>query len=101
MAISNLRRCAMEPEAPSECTIELREFRAGDSKARNRVLALVYDDLQRVAVRLLGRERPDPWLTPTSVVHETVIRLMRDAALVNAPDRRRLLVAAARIMRHV
>jgi len=91
----------MEPEAPSECTIELRELRAGDGKARNRVLALVYDDLHRVAVRLLGRERPDPWLTPTSVVHEAVIRLVRDPALVNAPSRRELLVAAARVMRHV
>jgi len=91
----------MEAETPSEVTVELRGVRAGDEQARNRVLALVYKDLHRVAVRLLGRERPDPWLTPTTIVHETVIRLLDDAALVESPDRRRLLVAAARVMRHV
>jgi len=93
---------ATPPEAtPSEVTMGLREIRKGNRQARNRVIDLVYNDLRQVATRLLERERRDHILTPMVVVHETVIRLLGDAALVRAPNRRLLLAAAARIMRQV
>src|SRR5262245_3806377 len=90
------------PDAtPSEVTMALREIRKGNRLARNRVIDLVYDDLRRVAARLLERERRDHILTPMVVVHETVIRLLGDAALIRSPNRRLLLAASARIMRQV
>src|SRR5687768_9967192 len=95
-----LGRC-MNLEPPSEVTRALRDFRAGDRQARNRVFDLVYDDLRRVAVRLLARERQDHILTPIVVVHGPVVRLLGDATLVRAPNRRFLLAAAARVMRQV
>ena len=91
----------MDLEPPSEVTMALREVRAGISQAKNRVIDLVYNELNRVASRLLARERRDHILTPMVVVHETVIRLLGDKALVRAPNRRRLLAASARIMRQV
>ena len=90
------------PDAtPSEVTMALREIRGGNRQARNRVIDLVYEDLRRVAARLLERERRDHILTPMVVVHETVIRLLGDSALVQSPNRRLLLAASARIMRQV
>ena len=87
--------------SPSEVTMALSEFRGGDRQARNRAIDLVYEDLRRVAARLLAREQRDHIMTPTVVVHETVIRLLGDLALVKAPNRRLLIAAAARIMRQV
>jgi RNA polymerase sigma factor (TIGR02999 family) len=86
---------------PSEVTMALREIRKGNGPARNRVIDLVYNDLKAVASRLLKREQRDHILTPLVVVHETVIRLIGDTALMRAPNRRFLLAAAARIMRQV
>jgi RNA polymerase sigma factor (TIGR02999 family) len=91
----------MDHEPASEVTQALREFRGGDRHARNRVIDLVYNELGGVAARLLERERRDHILTPGVVVHETVIRLLNDTALVRAPNRRLLVAAAARIMRQV
>ena len=86
---------------PSEVTMALNELRLGNRQARNRVIDLVYNELRRVAARLLERERRDHILTPIVVVHETVIRLLGDMTLAKAPNRRFLLAAAARIMRQV
>ena len=70
-------------------------------RARDELVALVYDELRRVASRLMRRERPDHTLAPTAVVHEAVIRLLGDAAFDRAGDRSYLFAAAARAMREV
>lgn len=64
------------------------------------LLAQVYDDLRRMATRLMRSERPDHTLSPTAVVHEAVIRLLRDANFA-ASDRGYLLASASRAMREV
>ena len=51
--------------------------------------------------RLMRRERTDHPLSPTAVVHETVIRLLGEAIFQKAADRRFLVAAAARAMREV
>jgi RNA polymerase sigma factor (TIGR02999 family) len=73
----------------------------GDERARGELIALVYDELRRVASGLMRRERPDHTLSPTAVVHEAVIRLLRDAVFDRAPDRRYLFASAARAMREI
>jgi RNA polymerase sigma factor (TIGR02999 family) len=91
----------MEAEPQQGLTLILGRARDGDEGARGELLALVYDELRRVASGLMRRERPDHTLPPTAVVHEAVIRLLGEAVLEKAPDRSFLFAAAARAMREV
>ena len=84
-----------------EFTPLLGRARAGDERARGELIALVYDELRRVASRLMRRERTDHTLSPTAVVHEAVIRLLGDAVFDKAADRSYLFASAARAMREV
>lgn len=91
----------MDAEPQRELTTILRRARAGDHRAKGEVLALVYDELRLVAARLMRRERAGHSLAPTEVVHEAVIRLMREAVFDEAADRSYLFASAARAMREV
>jgi RNA polymerase sigma factor (TIGR02999 family) len=91
----------MGAEPRRELTLILGQARAGDGRARNELIALVYDELRQVASRLMRSERTDHTLPPTAVVHEAVIRLLGDAVFDKAPDRSYLFAAAARAMREV
>ena len=91
----------MGDEPRRDLTLILGQARAGDERARDEVIALVYDELRQVAARLMRRERPDHSLPPTAVVHEAVIRLLGEAVFDRSPDRAFLFAAAARAMREV
>src|SRR5262245_18648207 len=91
----------MVTEPPQGLTLILGQARAGDEKARSELLALVYEELRRVASGLMRRERPDHTLSPTAVVHEAVIRLLGEAVFDRAADRSFLFASAARAMREV
>jgi RNA polymerase sigma factor (TIGR02999 family) len=75
--------------------------RVGDERARDEFVALVYDELRRIASRLMRRERIDHTLSPTAVVHEAVIRLLGTAVFDRADDPDYLFAAAVRAMREV
>jgi RNA polymerase sigma-70 factor (ECF subfamily) len=88
--------------APAEgITLILGRAREGDERARSELIAMVYDELRKVASGLMRRERPEHTLSPTAVVHEAVIRLLGDAVFESAPDRAYLFASAARAMREV
>jgi RNA polymerase sigma factor (TIGR02999 family) len=70
------------------------------NRTEEELLARVYDELRQVATRLMKRERSDHTLSPTAVVHEAVIRLLRNPDF-EAADSTFLLAAAARAMREV
>ena len=91
----------MDSEPPRGLTLILGRARAGDEGARGELVSLVYDELRRVASRLMRRERTDHTLSPTAVVHEAVIRLLGDAVFDRAADRNFVLASAARAMREV
>ena len=91
----------MGTEQPHEFTLILGRARAGDERARGELIALVYDELRRVASGLMRRERADHTLSPTGVVHEAVIRLLGDAIFDKAADRSYLFASAARAMREI
>jgi RNA polymerase sigma-70 factor (ECF subfamily) len=82
-------------------TMILGRARAGDERARGELIALIYDELRRVASGLMRRERPDHTLPPTAVVHEAVIRLLSEGIFDRAADRNFLFASAARAMREV
>jgi RNA polymerase sigma factor (TIGR02999 family) len=91
----------MEAQAKQGLTLVLGRARAGDEQARGEVVALVYDELRRVASGLMRRERADHTLSPTAVVHEAVIRLMGEVVFDKAPDKSFIFASAARAMREV
>jgi RNA polymerase sigma-70 factor (ECF subfamily) len=91
----------MDTESPRGLTHILGRARAGDEGARGELVALVYDELRRVASQLMRRERIDHTLSPTAVVNEAVIRLLGEADFDRATDRSYLLASAARAMREV
>jgi RNA polymerase sigma-70 factor (ECF subfamily) len=91
----------MGAELRQGLTSILGRARGGDEGARSELVALVYDELRRVASRLMHRERSDHTLCPTAVVHEAVIRLLGEAVFDRAADRSYLFASAARAMRGV
>ena len=91
----------MGTDKPWGITLVLGRARAGDKRARSDLIALLYDELRRVASRMMRRERTDHTLSPTAVVHEAVIRLLGEGAFDKATDRSFLFASAARAMREV
>src|SRR5262245_49831725 len=64
------------------------------------LLPEVYAELRRLAAALAGRLRPDQTLTPTGLVHEAYLRLVRDRD-PGWEGRRHFFGAAARAMREI
>jgi RNA polymerase sigma factor (TIGR02999 family) len=62
----------------SDATVMLAAIQAGDSKAAERLLTLVYDELRRLAAAKLAHESPGQTLQPTALVHEAWLRLVGD-----------------------
>ena len=61
---------------------------------------VVYDELRRVARRLLSAERSDHTLQPTALVHEAYIRLV-DQRSVDWKNRAHFMGMAATMMRRI
>jgi tetratricopeptide (TPR) repeat protein len=59
-----------------QITVLLQEFSDGGSDALNRLMPLVYVELQRLANSLLHRESNARTLQPTALVHEAYARLV-------------------------
>jgi RNA polymerase sigma-70 factor (ECF subfamily) len=91
----------MVAETPQGLTVILGRAKAGDERARGELIALIYDELRRVASSMMRRERAGHTLSPTAVVHEAVIRLLGEAVFDRAADRSFLFASAARAMREV
>jgi RNA polymerase sigma factor (TIGR02999 family) len=84
----------------SEITTLLRAAGAGDREAADQVVALLYDDLHRLAKSRLRGVGGLTLLDTTSLVHESYLRIQRsdDLAFV---DRRYFLAYAAKVMRTI
>ena len=78
----------------------LSAWREGDAQARDRLVAVLYPELRRIAQQAFRRERADHTLQPTALVNEAWLRLSGSAALASK-DRGHLLGVAARLMREI
>jgi RNA polymerase sigma factor (TIGR02999 family) len=78
----------------------LADWAGRDSTARDRVVALVYDELHRLARQYLSRERPDHTLQATALVNEAYLRLA-GVERVRFRDRAHFFAMAATLMRRV
>lgn len=90
----------MAPSPTEDVTQALREVSAGDREAFEKLMPLVYDELRRLAVRYLRRERPDHTLQPTALVNEAYLRLV-DQTRVNWKNRAHFFSISAEIMRRI
>lgn len=72
----------------------------GRASSQERLYAAVYDELRRVAARLMRRERQGHTLQPTALVNDAYIRLV-DQTDVVWQDRAHFYATAATIMRRI
>jgi RNA polymerase sigma factor (TIGR02999 family) len=78
----------------------LAAIKAGDSKAAEGLLFLVYDELRRLAASKLAHEAPPQTLQPTALVHEAWLRLVGDRS-PSFNDREHFFRASAEAMRRI
>jgi len=84
----------------SEITLLLRAAGTGDREAADRVIALLYADLRRLARSRLRRSGDITLLDTTALVHESYLRIQH-ADELDFPDRHHFLAYASRVMRTV
>jgi RNA polymerase sigma factor (TIGR02999 family) len=85
--------------APSEVTVLLRRWHAGDSDARDQLIPLVYDQLRRLAHGRLGRAGGHS-LSTSELVHEAYLHLV-DAGPIAQPDRAHFFALLTQVMRNL
>ena len=83
-----------------DVTALLAAWAHGDRAADSRLIAVVYEDLRRVAHRRLRAERIDHSLAPTALVHEAYLRLV-DFRRLRWQNRVQFFAIAARVMRRI
>ncbi|MFN2445599.1 MAG: sigma-70 family RNA polymerase sigma factor [Vicinamibacterales bacterium] len=78
----------------------LLAYRQGSPGAFDRLVALVYEDLRRIARRQLGRVRPGHTINSTGLVHEAYLKMVEQSG-VPWQDRSHFFAVAARAMRQI
>jgi len=83
----------------SEVTQLLEAIGAGDPRASDQLLPLVYEELRRLAAAKMAQEKPGQTLQPTALVHEAWLRLAGENH--SWANRRQFFSAAAEAMRRI
>jgi RNA polymerase sigma-70 factor, ECF subfamily len=84
----------------TEITGLLRAWSGGDRDALERILALVYPELRKIAQRCLINERGGHTLQATALVNEAYLRLI-DIQKIEWHDRAHFFAIGARLMRRI
>ena len=84
----------------SEVTVILDRARAGDPRAAEELLPIVYEELRKLAAARMAHEAANQTLQPTALVHEAWLRLVgtEDREFAN---RAHFFAAAAEAMRRI
>jgi len=85
---------------PRSVTELLQQVRAGERRATEELLPLVYEELRKLARARLAREAPGQTLQPTALVHEAYLRLV-GADHPSWENRAHFFGAAAEAMRRI
>lgn len=99
-AQSGAPEAAGVPLPPGEVTRLLGAWGGGDRAAADRLFALLYEELRRIAHRALADQRREATLQTTALVHELYLRLVGTFTPAS-DDRRRFFGAAAKVMRRI
>ena len=84
----------------SDVTRILTAIEKGDTKAADKLLPLVYEELRRLAAQKMSQELPGQTLQATALVHEAYIRLVGSEDR-NWNSRTHFFAAAAEAMRRI
>ena len=85
----------------SDVTLILAKIEAGDRKASEDLLPIVYAELRELAAARMASERPDHTLQPTALVHEAYLRLVDTEQAQTWDSRTHFFSAAAEAMRRI
>ena len=88
------------PPDDDEITALLRQIRTGDRSAENRLMEVIYPELNRLAKQVLVRETPGHSLEPTMLIGDVWLKIVRNGSN-EWSDRRHFYRAAVKTMRHV
>jgi RNA polymerase sigma factor (TIGR02999 family) len=91
----------MDPRQHPDANVSglLEAWGRGDIEARDRLMAVVYQELRRRAAAHVRRERVGHTLQPTALVHETYLRLVK-LDRVAWHNRAQFFGLASQMMRH-
>src|SRR5947207_12361990 len=85
----------------SDVTRILSQIEQGDPQASAQLLALVYDELRRLAAHKMANEAPGQTLQATALVHEAYLRLVDSEEVQHWNSRGHFFAAAAEAMRRL
>ena len=85
----------------TDITAIIENIRSGYAEASDQLLPVVYDELRRLAASKMNTEREDHTLTPTALVHEVYIKLVKNVDLNTWNGRDHFFNAAAEAMRRI
>jgi RNA polymerase sigma factor (TIGR02999 family) len=89
-----------EPDGTQEVTQLLRAWREGSPGAFDQLIPLVYDQLHRIAIGLMRRERTDHTLQATALLNELYVKLLGQRK-ITWDDREHFFTFTARLMRNI
>ena len=84
----------------TDVTLILNAIEAGDVRAADKLLPLVYKELRQLAAQRMKKEKPGQTLQATALVHEAYIRLV-GSDNQNWNSRAHFFAAAAEAMRRI
>ena len=90
----------MSQRSPSEVSQLLAAWSAGEEKALDELMPLVYEELRALAAHQLKRERRGHTLQTTALVNEAYLKLVRQEG-AGWESRSQFFSIAARVMRRV
>jgi RNA polymerase sigma factor (TIGR02999 family) len=79
----------------------LSAIEAGDPRAAEQLLPLVYDELRKLAAQKMAREKPGQTLQATALVHQAYLRLVDREKAQHWNSRGHFFAAAAEAMRRI
>ena len=88
---------AVESEGVTQLLIDWSQ---GDREAFDRLVAVVYDELRRLARRQMGREPHNHTLQTSALINEAYLRLV-DYKSLRWQNRGHFFAVAAQVMRHI
>lgn len=90
----------MAQEPQHDVTLLLQRWTEGDRASMDRLIELVYPEMQKIALRYLQHERVDHTLQSTALVHEAYMRLVQQPDKQWA-NRSHFFAVASRIIRGI
>lgn len=85
----------------SEVTAFLQQVGSGEADAASELLPLIYDQLHRIAISQMSREKPGNTLQATALVHEAWLRILEERNSSSWESRHRFYASVAEVMRRI